>query len=228
MVYCCAAYEIMMRRMRMSRITAAVVSLCILAACSSDSSSSDTTSAPTDTVSSVDTTTDTEATSDVASTWEVVPSATMQSTTQDVPEQEGLESNVPPDGQYWGSLQVLHGTNTPTAVAELVKLYSGDECYAYAEMTNQAPEDMCTNDFGAVDYPRAIAALDDSAYVTVITENAEYWPTKSYVISSADLQKLVVKESVTGKPTAYNYVPYPFMFTITDGIVTRAEQVWIP
>jgi hypothetical protein len=153
----------------------------------------------------------------------------MSSTTQDVPYQQGLESSVPTDGVYWGTMAILHGSGSPTAVAELVKLYSGDACYEYAEMTGQAPEDMCTNDYGVVDYPRAVVAIADDAFVSVITETgSESWPTESYVITSRDLQKLVSKTPVEGQPSAYNYVPYPFQFTIADGVVTRAEQVWVP
>lgn len=163
------------------------------------------------------------------SSWTVVPSATMPPTTQDVPSQEGIESKVPTNGQYWGSMSIVHGSSFSTAVATLVKLYSGDACYEYAEQTFQAPEDMCTNDFGVVDYPRALATLANNAYVSVITEyGSESWPTDSYEITASDLQKLVNGESVEGQPSAYDYVPYPYLFTITDGKVTRAEQVWVP
>jgi hypothetical protein len=163
------------------------------------------------------------------STWEIVPSASMPNTTQDVPYQESLESNVPTNGQYWGTMSVLHGSSTPTAVATLVKLYSGDACYEYAEVTGQAPEDMCTNDYGVVDYPRAIVAVDENAFVSVITEEGSAsWPTESYVITSLDLQKFVAEVSVDGKPNQYEYIPYPFLFTVTDGKITRAEQVWVP
>ena len=102
-------------------------------------------------------------------------------------------------------------------------------CYEYAEQTFQAPEDMCTNDYGVVDYPRALATLANDAYVSVITEyGSESWPTESYEISASDLQKFVNDEPVEGKPSKYDYVPYPYLFTITDGKVTRAEQVWVP
>lgn len=214
------------------RALIALVAVFSLAACSSNSSSdsepvTDSTTSSDSVVDTTDTTADTS--TDIVSTWEVVPSATMSSTTQDVPYQQGMESDIPPDGEYWGTLQVLHGSDAPTAVAELVKLYSGDACYEYAEMTGQAPEDMCTNDFGVVDYPRAIVTIADDAFVSVITETgSESWPTESYVISAADVSKLVMKAAVDNQPAAYDYIPYPYLFTITDGIVTRAEQVWIP
>ncbi len=194
------------------RKIAIVIAALALASCSSGSSS------PTDSIPTA-----------TESTWTVVPSATMPSTTQDVPSQEGIESKVPANGQYWGSMSIIHGSSSSTAVATLVKLYSGDACYEYAEQTFQAPEDMCTNDYGVVDYPRALAVLANDAYVSVITEyGSESWPTESYEISAGDLQKLVNDESVDGKPSTYDYVPYPYLFTITDGKVTRAEQVWVP
>ena len=153
----------------------------------------------------------------------------MPSTTQDVPYQEGMESKVPTNGKYWGSMSIIHGSSTPTAVATLVKLYSGDACYEYAEQTFQPPEDMCTNDYGIVDYPRALAVLANDAFISVITEyGSESWPTESYEISASDLEKFVNGETVAGQPAKYEYVPYPYLFTITDGKVTRAEQVWVP
>jgi hypothetical protein len=215
------------------RKIAIIVAVLALASCSSDSSSSDTTAATdstatTDTV--VDTTTaPTDSVPSATSSWKVVPSAKMPSTTQDVPYQEGMESKVPTDGQYWGFMSIIHGSSTPAAVATLVKLYAGEACYEYAEQTFQAPEDMCTNDYGVVDYPRALATLANDAYVSVITEyGSESWPTESYEISASDLQKFVNDEPVEGKPSKYDYVPYPYLLTITDGKVTRAEQVWVP
>jgi hypothetical protein len=203
------------------------VVLLALAGCSSGSTTSSPSPDTTTTTDSIPTSTISD--DDITSSWNIIPSAKMPSTTQDVPYQDGMESNIPSNGQYWGSMAIIHGSPTSIAVATLVKLYAGEACYEYAEQTAQDPEDMCTNDYGVVEYPRALAVLSDNAYVSVITEyGSESWPTESYEISASDLQKLVNGGSVQGQPSKYEYVPYPFVFTITDGKVTRAEQVWVP
>lgn len=220
-----------MQHMRAVRVISAVIASTaisfLIASCSSDSSSSDTTAAPPATTVVDGTTTTTIAdTADAVSTWEIVPSAKMPTETQDVPSGDNAEIY---DGQYWGSVTVLRGVATPRAVASLVKLYSGEKCYEYAELTRQSLEDMCTNDYGVVDNPRAVMDIVDSAYVSLITEyGSTSWPTDSYVIAATDLHKLVNSIRVTGQPDAYDYVGYPYLFTVKDGIITRAEQVWVP
>jgi hypothetical protein len=209
-----------MRVLAIASITLTLIS------CSSDTTPAKDSSSPSETVADISTN-DADPARDT-STWEIVPNATMPNTTQDVPFQLTPEYNVPTDGQYWGEMSVLHGADTPTAVATLVKLYAGDACYEYAQMTNQASEDMCTNDYGVVDYPRAIVALDKDAFVSVVTETGSLsWPTESYIVSPTDLYKLVNNVPVDSKPSQFDYVPYPFLFTVTNGKISRAEQVWV-
>lgn len=215
-----------MQHMRFTRIPVAFVFVAALASCSSDSSNSDTTVAPTDSTVIDETSTTADTAPAPTSTWEIVPSATMPPETQDVPYSDNAELL---DGQYWGSVTLLRGGDELRAVAKFVKLYSGEKCYEYAEMTNQAAEDMCTNDYGVVEIPIAIVDILDNTFVSVITEyGSESWPTESYVISAADLHQLVSSINVAGAPASYDYVGYPYLFTIQDGVLSRAEQVWVP
>ena len=59
--------------------------------------------------------------------------------------------------------------------------------------------------------------------VTVVGSNRQ-----NYAITGPELQHLVAgSDPASVAPDTYTYVPYPFLVTVRDGIVTTVHQIWV-
>ena len=67
------------------------------------------------------------------------------------------------------------------------------------------------------------AEPDTMSSVTVVGSNRQ-----NYAVTGPELQHLVAgSDPASVAPDTYTYVPYPFLVTVRDGIVTTVHQIWV-
>lgn len=215
--------------------TSAVVTLLALSlvGCSSSDGTTPATTALTTTVAPV-------ATDGSTTTVEVTtsPTATIEPTT--VPERPyALWDEVAPpvlptghttpfidngtllDGAYWVEF------NAGTVLAPDVTVeqaFFGDECETVAVQMG----DECLNDVFVLSPPNRI--VDDlpfapDAVISVSNPNTQ----ASFGITPEELVQLSIGAPASaGAPSDYLFVPFGWLMTVVDGVITRFEQVWTP
>jgi hypothetical protein len=150
------------------------------------------------------------------SMWAQVDPPTVADETDDVTVDKGTLA----DGTYWATIAPVSGSSE--VVFRTLKARFGDACYAWAK--ENGIEDGCLNDYHVEEWPDAHVALDTSAAVTVAQADG---PGTSFSINAKTLRRLAFDESVDA-PGNYAWTPFPFLVTVTNGKVTRAQQYWVP
>ena len=120
------------------------------------------------------------------------------------------------DGQYWAVEAKYRGGIIDFTV---VQALFGATCE-----TELSPAD-CPGGVGIVPGPSAVlgAEPDTMSSVTVVGSNRQ-----NYAVDGAELQHLVAGSLPSSEaPDEYAYVPYPFLVTVRNGIVTAVNQIWV-
>ena len=146
--------------------------------------------------------------------WRIVPPPVVPDQTADIP-----FDNVLPDGLYWGEGILTQGSGELVFV--LSKARFGAFCQAWAAAQGLGEE--CLNDYYVEPAAPAVATIADDTPVTVadLTD-----PAVSYAVDARTVRLLLA-----GGPadrSGFEWTPFPFLVTLESGVVTRAEQLWVP
>ena len=125
-----------------------------------------------------------------------------------------------PDGQYWGTLRVVLGTDT--IVFELMQARFGETCEQWA--TDNGMAEGCPNDYWVDDSVSQIVSADDVPSVSVAEQSG---PGTSYRINGTTLERLARNDDVN-MPDGYLWTNFPFIVTIEGGRIVSADQFWVP
>lgn len=230
--------------MRFARITlAGVTALAVgLAACSSDkkeSSGSVTTAAVESTTTVGDTTTvpattapTTEAPTTVAPTT-VAPTTAAPAPGYSLYEEVDAPTTMPSghthafgptgvlaDGVYWVSYE---GGAAATPSIAVFQAFFGDECISKAAEVG----DECNNDYFVLDPPSR--DIDDLPFASdVWLTVADMNTMLSHWITPVELAKIATSSPSAGAPAGFEFIPFPFIMTVTGGEITAFEQLWVP
>ena len=122
------------------------------------------------------------------------------------------------DGYYWAELM---GSADPGVLSfELTQVFFAAAC------EEQFGVDACSQGFAVVAEGArltGVAAVDLSV-VSVVAESRQ-----NYAITGAELGRLVAGEPpASDAPDTYEYRPYPFLVSVTDGKVAEVHQIWLP
>jgi hypothetical protein len=139
--------------------------------------------------------------------------------------EDGETLNGPlPDGVYFGTLQGFRDQPTPGISIDTTQLLTGADCEAYAKQTGQE----CDDDYLVKNDPEGIYTLDVTPRLK-ITVAAIDGPGTSYVISYDELRRLDDgSPPAAGAPAGFTFTPFPFLYTVKNGVVTSIEQLWQP
>jgi len=122
------------------------------------------------------------------------------------------------DGVYWA---VPTGDGDDTHIGfDVSQALFGPTCVSVLGA------DECPNDYGVVDDPHVVisASAADLQIVSVVADDHQ-----NYAIDGAELAALASgKAPAAAAPDGYEYVPFPFLLTVTNGKVTEARQIWVP
>ena len=124
------------------------------------------------------------------------------------------------DGTYWATIALVSGNDD--VVFRVLKARFGNTCMKWAE--DNGMTEGCMNDYHVESYPDAYVGLDKLADVTVAKLDG---PGTSYSINADTLKKLMQGDK-TNAPDDYTWVPFPFVVTVINGLVTTAAQYWVP
>jgi len=213
------------------RLTVTALVLAGLVACSSSGEQSAvvtttvaSTAAPTSTEASTTvaptTAPDTEPTTTVAerpySLWDEVAPPTLPAghTTPFV------DNGTLTDGMYWVEL------NASTVAAPDVTVeqaFFGSECESVAVQMG----DECLSDVYVLSPPNRI--IDDLPFAPDATITVAHPNTRaSYGVTPDELVQLQIAQPSAGAPGDFLFVPFGWLMTVVDGVITRFEQVWTP
>lgn len=131
-----------------------------------------------------------------------------------------VSNGVLADGRYWGTISRISGTDE--AVFTVARAYFGAECEAWA--ADRGMTEGCPNDYAVDDADTALVALAPGATVSVVFQEG---PGTSYAIDADTVRRLVLG-TATSPIAMYEWVPFPFLVTVKDGVVVAAHQVWVP
>jgi hypothetical protein len=139
--------------------------------------------------------------------------------------EDGETLNGPlPDGVYFGTLQGFRDAPTAGISIDTGQLLTGADCEAYAQQTGQE----CDDDYLVKNDPEGIYTIDVTPALT-ITVAALDGPGTSYAISDDELRRLSDGSPPSaGAPAGFSFTPFPFLYTVDNGTVTRLEQLWTP
>lgn len=152
--------------------------------------------------------------------WNIVDPPVVKTQTDDVVVKDATLA----DGTYWATAALVSGTND--IVFRVLKARFGDTCTKWA--IDNGMVDGCMNDYDVESYPDAYVGLDKLADVTVAKADG---PGTSYSITTDALAQLMEGKTTgdeTKVPDGYTWVPFPFVVTVTNGLVTTAAQYWVP
>jgi hypothetical protein len=134
--------------------------------------------------------------------------------TADVPTSGDL-----PNGVYWA---VYSGGEKLTPTVELRQAYFGDACIAKAAEIG----DECVDDILLLPTPVRDIDLTLASNVKLTVSDAQ--TQKSYQITPDELVKIRASSPSAGAPPDFSFTPFAFLATVTDGKVTKFEQLWTP
>ena len=125
-----------------------------------------------------------------------------------------------PDGEYWAEFIGGYDSDNPGFVFLLTQAFFADAC------TEVLGVDECPNDFGTLNEPNATINVlqSDVGAVTVVADNRQNFavtPQELYLIGGG-------APPSEAAPDDFAYVPFPFLLTIRDGKVVKANQIWLP
>lgn len=147
--------------------------------------------------------------------WNVVDPPVVKTETDDV-----VDGATLTDGTYWAEIALVSGNDD--VVFRVLKARFGNTCMKWAE--DNGMTEGCMNDYHVESYPDAYVGLDKLADVTVAKLDG---PGTSYSINADTLKKLMQGDK-TNAPDDYTWVPFPFVVTVINGLVTTAAQYWVP
>ena len=156
---------------------------------------------------------------------EVVPAAKPSWAAVDPPEvavtdEVRVDGTDLEDGTYWADVRPVSGSDA--VVFRVTRVRFGDACERWAAETLR--ENACLNDYGVEEYPEAFVSLSPYARVSVARPEA---PGANLLVDAATLGHLVAGDIVV-LPDGYEWVPFPFVVTVTEGTVAEAHQFWVP
>ncbi len=139
--------------------------------------------------------------------------------------EDGETLNGPlPDGVYFGTLAGFRDAPSPGISIDTTQLLTGADCEAYAKQTGQE----CDDDYLVKNDPEGIYIIDANPGLK-ITVAAVDGPGKSYAISDDELRRINEgSPPAAGAPAGFAFTPFPFLYTVKNGEVTSAEQLWLP
>lgn len=129
-------------------------------------------------------------------------------------------STLAPDGEYWANLIGGRDTTKPTFDFLLTQAFFAGTC------AEELGIDECPNDFGTLDEPSATVTVQvtDIGSVTVVADNRQ-----NFAVTAQELFILAGGQPPSeGAPEGFAYVPFPFLLTVRDGRVVKANQIWLP
>lgn len=148
--------------------------------------------------------------------WNVVGPPVVTTETDDIVVNDATLA----DGTYWATIALVSGNDD--VVFRVLKARFGDTCMKWAE--DNGMTEGCMNDYDVESHPDAYVGLDKLADVTVAKADG---PGISYSINAGTLKKLMLGTK-TNAPNGYTWVPFPFVVTVINGLVTTAAQYWVP
>ena len=122
------------------------------------------------------------------------------------------------DGEYWAELS--GGSVDQTLTFLLTQAFFADAC------VEELGIDECPNDFGTLDEPNALIAvkMTDIGSATVVADNRQ-----NFAVTGQELFILAGGQPPSeGAPDGFAYVPFPFLLTVRDGAIVKANQIWLP
>lgn len=123
-------------------------------------------------------------------------------------------------GEYWADLIGGRDTTKPTFVFLLTQAFFADAC------VDELGVDKCPNDFGTLDEPNVNidVLLADIGSVTVVADNQQ-----NFAVTPQELFILADGQPPSeDAPEGFAYVPFPFLLTVRDGKIVKANQIWLP
>ena len=124
------------------------------------------------------------------------------------------------DGSYW---VLYNGSDGATPFVTLYVAYFGDACVAAAAEFG----DECLNDvFVRPDPTRDVLDVPFADDVTITV--ADVRSGDSYLVDGAELVLASTGTPAASAPDGFQYTPFPYVMTVTDGEIVRFEQVWTP
>ena len=125
-----------------------------------------------------------------------------------------------PNGKYWA--QVHQVLNSSSVVFLVQQARFGETCEKWA--TDNGMQEGCPNDY----------AVDSSQQLILAAPTLEWFslanPSDSsvnYDVKRSTLIDLIRGKSVT-TPDGYVWTNFPFILTVKDSEVIRAQQMWVP
>lgn len=132
---------------------------------------------------------------------------------------DGSLTSAIADGDYWADA-VAVGSGRPFILFDLSQALFGQAC------VDELGEARCEDDYGVIAEPHGTLQVlwDDLQSVTVVAASRQnYW------IPGAELASLVGGNAPSADaPADYEYVGYPFLVTVRDGVIVEAHQIWVP
>ena len=148
--------------------------------------------------------------------WDTVAAPVVVDSTDEVVVTDGTLA----DGRYWATLSRVSGTND--LVFTVARAWFGPACEKWA--AERGMTEGCANDYAVDDIDTALVAMSPDATVSV---SAPMGPGTNYGISPATLHGLVDGSAIS-PIAAYQWTGFPFVVTVSDGVVIDADQHWVP
>jgi hypothetical protein len=123
------------------------------------------------------------------------------------------------DGDYW-AVAVAVGSGRPFILFDLSQALFGETCFV------QLGLEECADDYSVIREPHGTFEVlwDELHSVSVVAESQQ-----NFAVSGAELAALIGGNAPgTGAPADYQYVPFPFLVTVTGGKIVDAHQIWVP
>ena len=124
------------------------------------------------------------------------------------------------DGEYWA--EVYQVFNSESIVFLVQQARFGETCEAWA--AEYGLPEGCTNDYAVDTSQQLMLGAPQLQWVTVATPSDS---TINYKIKVSTLVKMLEGKEVT-TPSGYNWAKFPFILTVKDSVVMKAQQKWVP
>ncbi|MDO8364299.1 MAG: hypothetical protein Q7V88_15515 [Actinomycetota bacterium] len=124
------------------------------------------------------------------------------------------------DGLYWAELVGFDAGQQPVLLFRLTQAFFAATCLA------ELGEDGCTDDYGTLDDPSRTVdvPLPQVVSVTVAAPSRQ-----NYAVTAAELLALAgAGTAAAAAPPDYQYIEFPYLLTVRDGLVVEAHQIWVP
>ena len=125
-------------------------------------------------------------------------------------------------GEYWAAVVGVGTGAEPFVEFDLSQAFFGAACV----QKFGDDVDACANDYGVAPEPHGTLAAQQSRldFVTVVGIDQ-----RNFAVTSAELVALVGgSQPAAEAPDDYQYVAFPFIVTVSSGVITAARQIWTP